>query len=104
MESAYRPMSRHHDAYSRGQLGSPDSIDPPATCDITLDEAGFVELAGFNPSFLGISSAEATFTNRLSSSAPLTQARKSFLFCFLIYLMSFKFQDVFPLSTMYNPL
>jgi hypothetical protein len=38
---------------------SPDSKNPPATCDITLDKAGFVELAGFDHSFLGISLAEA---------------------------------------------
>ena len=37
----------------------PDSKNPPATCDITLDKAGFVELAGFDHSFFGISSAEA---------------------------------------------
>jgi hypothetical protein len=28
--------------------GSPDSKDPPTTCDITLDKAGFVELAGYD--------------------------------------------------------
>ena len=38
---------------------SPDSKVPPATCDITLDKAGFVELAGFDLSFFDISSAEA---------------------------------------------
>ena len=37
----------------------PDSKDPPAPCDITLEKAGFVELAGFDHSFFGISSAEA---------------------------------------------
>ena len=38
---------------------SPDSKDPPGPCDITLDKAGFVDLAGFDHSFFGISSAEA---------------------------------------------
>ena len=38
---------------------SPDSKDPPAPCDITLDKAGFIDLAGFDHSFFGISSAEA---------------------------------------------
>jgi len=38
---------------------SPDSKEPPAPCDITLEKAGFVDLAGFDHSFFGISSAEA---------------------------------------------
>ena len=38
---------------------SPDSKEPPAPCDITLNKAGFVDLAGFDHSFFGISSAEA---------------------------------------------
>ena len=38
---------------------SSDSKNPPATCDITLDKAGFVQLAGFDHSFFGIFSAEA---------------------------------------------
>ncbi|KAF8151526.1 hypothetical protein B0H34DRAFT_132545 [Crassisporium funariophilum] len=37
----------------------PDSKDPPGPCDITLEKAGFVDLAGFDHSFFGISSAEA---------------------------------------------
>ena len=45
----------HHKSFYR----PPDSKNPPATCDITLDKAGFVELAGFDHSFFGISSAEA---------------------------------------------
>jgi hypothetical protein len=44
-----------HKSFYRSQ----DSKNPPATCDITLDNAGFVELAGFDHSFFGISSAEA---------------------------------------------
>ncbi|KAF8961019.1 hypothetical protein BDZ97DRAFT_2060308 [Flammula alnicola] len=38
---------------------SPDSKDPPAPCDITLEKAGFVDVYGFDHSFFGISSAEA---------------------------------------------
>ena len=38
---------------------SPDSKEPPAPCDITLEKAGFIDLAGFDHSFFGISSAEA---------------------------------------------
>ncbi|KAF8811343.1 ketoacyl-synt-domain-containing protein [Phlegmacium glaucopus] len=38
---------------------SPDSKDPPGPCDITSERAGFVDLAGFDHSFFGISSAEA---------------------------------------------
>ncbi|KAF8953962.1 hypothetical protein BDZ97DRAFT_1929174 [Flammula alnicola] len=38
---------------------SPDSKEPPAPCDITLEKAGFVDVYGFDHSFFGISSAEA---------------------------------------------
>jgi acyl transferase domain-containing protein len=48
---------------------SPDSKNPSATCDITLDKAEFVELAGFDHSFFGISSAEAF---RVSPNIPLS--------------------------------
>ena len=40
---------------------SPDSKEPPAPCDITLEKAGFVDIAGFDHSFFGISSAEAFY-------------------------------------------
>ena len=42
---------------------SPDSKDPPAPCDITLEKAGFIDLAGFDHSFFGISSAEAFYVS-----------------------------------------
>ena len=50
------PASRwDHDSFYR----APDSKDPPGPCDITAQKAGWVELAGFDHSFFGISSAEA---------------------------------------------
>ncbi|KAF4622433.1 hypothetical protein D9613_009459 [Agrocybe pediades] len=38
---------------------APDSKDPPAPGDITLEKAGFVEYESFDHAFFGISSAEA---------------------------------------------
>jgi hypothetical protein len=55
--------------YHKSFYRSPDSKNPSATCDITLDKAGFVELAGFDHSFFGISSAEAF---RVSLNIPLS--------------------------------
>ncbi|PPQ99823.1 hypothetical protein CVT24_009617 [Panaeolus cyanescens] len=50
------PLSRwDHASFYR----APDCKDPPGPCDITLDRAGFIEVASFDHSFFGISSAEA---------------------------------------------
>jgi hypothetical protein len=38
---------------------APDSTEPPAPCDITLEKAGFVDSYSFDHTFFGISSAEA---------------------------------------------
>ncbi|KAF9473131.1 ketoacyl-synt-domain-containing protein [Pholiota conissans] len=38
---------------------APDSTEPPAPCDITLEKAGFVDSYSFDHAFFGISSAEA---------------------------------------------
>ena len=38
---------------------APDSKEPPAPCDITLEKAGFVDSYSFDHAFFGISSAEA---------------------------------------------
>ena len=42
---------------------SPDSKDPPGPCDITLEKAGFIDIAGFDHLFFGISSAEAFYVS-----------------------------------------
>ncbi|CAA7264464.1 unnamed protein product [Cyclocybe aegerita] len=38
---------------------APDSKDPPGPCDITLEKAGWVDLAHFDHGFFGVSSVEA---------------------------------------------
>jgi acyl transferase domain-containing protein len=38
---------------------APDSKEPPAPCDVTLEKAGFIDIETFDHSFFGMTSAEA---------------------------------------------
>ena len=38
---------------------APDSKEPPAPCDVTLEKAGFIDIEKFDHSFFGMTSAEA---------------------------------------------
>jgi len=40
---------------------APDSSDPPSPCDISLDKAGWIDLASFDHSFFGLGLSEAFF-------------------------------------------
>jgi acyl transferase domain-containing protein len=42
---------------------APNSSDPPSPCDISLDKAGWIDLASFDHSFFGLGSSEAFFVS-----------------------------------------